>query len=170
MWPWRKQIEVVLASEAGDDATATLTMMLRYHRRSVTIDEVRKAVHDDGVEPPDALHVVQAAERFRCRCAACSSRIRGCSCIFRCHASGICRQRPRRFRGGWGGVEDGFFVVVAAIAGLRVRWIDPYSGPLVRNHRDFLENATGVFLVFDKAHAIPQARRLGDRGPPGSSA
>jgi hypothetical protein len=39
MWPWwKKRVEIVLASTAGDDATAALTMILRYHRRSVSIE------------------------------------------------------------------------------------------------------------------------------------
>src|SRR5215475_6642238 len=65
MWPWRRRIEVVLASRAGDDATAALTMILRHHRRSVTLDDVRQAIYGGRTGAPNANQVVAAAESFR---------------------------------------------------------------------------------------------------------
>jgi ABC-type bacteriocin/lantibiotic exporter with double-glycine peptidase domain len=40
-------------------------MLLRYHRRPVTFDEVRQAIYKDRTGVPNAAHVVEAAERFR---------------------------------------------------------------------------------------------------------
>jgi len=55
---------VVLASSAGDDATAALTMILRYHRKPVTFDEVRKAIDKDGSGVLNESDAVESAERF----------------------------------------------------------------------------------------------------------
>ena len=42
-------------------------MILRYHRKPVTFDEVRKAIYKDRTGVPNASDVVEAAERFRLR-------------------------------------------------------------------------------------------------------
>src|ERR1700759_202438 len=67
MWPWRRRVEVVLASSAGDDATAALTMILRYHRKPATFDEGRQAIYEDRTGVPNAAQVVNAAERCHLR-------------------------------------------------------------------------------------------------------
>lgn len=158
MWPWRRRVEVVLASSAGDDTTAALTMILRYHRRSVTFDEVRQAIYDDRTGPPNGNHVVAAAEHFRLQ-------VRGLgidrpTLLARIPTPNIAHVMrdpgpfPRRLDGGL----DGSFVVVVSTSPRRIRWIDPYTGQRDREHAAFLEYASGVFLVFEDARALPRAK------------
>lgn len=42
-------------------------MILRYHRKPVTFDEVRQAIYEDRTGAANAAHVINAAERFRLR-------------------------------------------------------------------------------------------------------
>jgi hypothetical protein len=61
---------------------------------------------------------------------------------------------PRRLHPGLAG----YFAVVVSTSPRRIRWIDPYIGPRNREHAVFLEYASGGFLVFDEAQALPRAR------------
>jgi ABC-type bacteriocin/lantibiotic exporter with double-glycine peptidase domain len=158
MWPWRRRVEVVLTSSAGDSTTAALTMILRYHRRSVTLDEVRQAIHGDRTGAANANQVVAAAEHFRLH-------VRGLgidhpTLLTQIPTPNIAHMMmdpgpfPRRLDQGL----EGTFVVVVSISPRRIRWIDPDMGQRDREHAVFLEYASGVFLVFDDAHTLPRAR------------
>ena len=159
MWPWRKRVEVVLASTAVDDAVAALTMILRYHRKPVSLDEVRQAIYEDGPELPDAAHVIAAAERFRLRG-------RGLLLEDRIWLTRI--PMPNIAHMMWHRGEFprllsseglyGYFTVVTSASPHRVRWIDPYLGEIDDDLTRFLELASGVFLMFDRAPALPPAR------------
>ena len=158
MWPWRRRVEVVLALIAGDDATATLAMILRYHRRSVTLDEVRQAIHGDRTGALNANHVVAAAEQFRLQARGLAAdhptqlgQIPTPSIAHMMQGPGPFPRRRDQDR-------DGYFAVVVSISPRRIRWIDPYSGQRDHEHAVFLEYASGVFLVFDDAQALPRAR------------
>jgi ABC-type bacteriocin/lantibiotic exporter with double-glycine peptidase domain len=158
MWPWRRRVEVVLASTAGDDTTAALTMILRYHRRSVAFDEVRQAIYEDRTGAPNANHVVAAAEHFRLQVRGLA--IDHPTLLARIPTPSIAHVMrdpgpfPRRLDEGL----DGYFAVVVSISPRRVRWIDPYLGEHDHEHAVFLDYASGVFLVFDDGHALPRAR------------
>jgi ABC-type bacteriocin/lantibiotic exporter with double-glycine peptidase domain len=158
MWPWRRRVEVVLASSAEDGTTAALTMILRYHRRSVTLDEVRQAIYGDRTGAPDANQVVAAAEHFRLH-------VRGLGIdhptqVARIPTPNIAHMMPDRgpFPRALDKSLDGYFVVVVSTSPRRIRWIDPSMGQRDREHAVFVERASGVFLVFDDAHALPRAR------------
>lgn len=145
-------------SSSGDDATAALTMILRYHRRTVTVDEVRKAIHDGRTGVPHAGHVIAAAERFR---------LRGRGLVID-HPGWLARiptpniahmmsdrgQFPRSLDNGL----DGYFAVTVSTSPRRIRWIDPYVGQIDDEPAAFVEFASGVFLVFEDAQALPRAK------------
>jgi ABC-type bacteriocin/lantibiotic exporter with double-glycine peptidase domain len=158
MWPWRRRVEVVLASSAGDDATAALTMILRYHRRPGTFDEVRRAIYEDRTDA-SAAHVVKAAERFHLRGRGYG--LEDSALLARIPTPCIAHMKPDR--GPVPRASDaavyGYFAVVAAISSHRVRWIDPYVGQIDNAPVEFFTLASGTFLVFDKA----ASRRAGPR-------
>jgi ABC-type bacteriocin/lantibiotic exporter with double-glycine peptidase domain len=162
MWPWRRRLEVVTVSSAGDDATAALTMILRYHREPVTLDEVRRAIHGDRTGVPHAGHVIGAAERFHL------------------HGRGLAVDDPRQLvhiptpsivhlASELGPFPwplenlDGFFGVLVSISPRRARWIDPYIGEREGDLARFIAVASGVFLVFDHVPTLPRARLHGTR-------
>jgi ABC-type bacteriocin/lantibiotic exporter with double-glycine peptidase domain len=158
MWPWRRRVEVVLAASAGDDATAALTMILRYHRKPVTFDEVRQAIYQDRSPPVTALDLVHAAEQFRLRARGLA--VADPSSLTRLPTPTIAHVMPGRgtFPRPRDGDVDGYFAVVVAISPQRIRWIDPYTGEIDDEHGEFVQHASGVFLVFDAAEPIPRAR------------
>lgn len=149
-------MEVVLAASAGDDATAALTMILRYHRKPVTFGEVRQAIYRDGSATPHAGHVITAAEQFRLRGAGL--RVEHAAQLARLAVPAIAHMLVERGpfpRPGLGG--DGFFAILVEISPRRVRWIDPYAGEIEEDRGDFLAHASGVFLVFEPADPLPRA-------------
>jgi ABC-type bacteriocin/lantibiotic exporter with double-glycine peptidase domain len=158
MWRWNKRLDVVLASEAGDDSIAALATIVRFHDRSVTLEQVRQAVHDVGGEA-NAAQIADAAERFSLQTQG--FMISHCSRIAQIRTPSIAhmvRVRgdiPRR----WQNI-DGYFAVVGSISMLfrRVAWIDPYSGRTTTSLSEFLHYASGAFLVFEKAQALPRAK------------
>jgi ABC-type bacteriocin/lantibiotic exporter with double-glycine peptidase domain len=158
MWPWRRPVEVVLASSAEDDATAALTMILRHHRRSVTLDEVRQAIYGDRPGTPDANHLVSAAAQFRLQVRGL--RLEDPMLLARIPTPNIAhvmRGRgpfPRSLASGL----DGYFAVAVSTSPRRIRWIDPYVGQRDQDHAMFLERASGVFLVFEDAQSLPRAK------------
>ena len=148
MWPWRRRVDVVLASSAGDDTIAALTMILRYHRKSVTFDEVRRAIYEDRTGLPTALDVVHAAERFQLRGRGLAveepMQLAHIATPTIAHMMPDRGEFPRpRDKG-----LDGYFVVVASISPRRIRWIDPYIGQIAGDHTKFLELTSGIFLEF----------------------
>lgn len=156
MWPWRRRVEVLLASSAGDDATAALAMILRYHRRPATLDEVRRAIHGDRTGAPTAQQVVEAAERFRLRGRGLKlgdprllARIPMPSIVHLVLEPG---PFPRPLEN-----LDGYFGVLVLASPRRVRWIDPYDGETEDDLAGFLAIASGVFLVFDELPVLPRA-------------
>jgi ABC-type bacteriocin/lantibiotic exporter with double-glycine peptidase domain len=155
MWPWRRRVQVVLNSSAGDDATAALAMILRYHRKPATLDEVRQAIYGDrtGVH---AGHVIEAAERFRLRGRGLAlddprqlAYIPTPSIV---HLGAEPGPFPRPLEN-----LEGHFGVMVSILPRRVRWIDPYIGELEDDLAGFLAIASGVFLVFDEVDPLPRA-------------
>jgi ABC-type bacteriocin/lantibiotic exporter with double-glycine peptidase domain len=149
---------VVLTSSAGDDATAALTMILRYHRKPVTFDQVRRAIYAARAGAPNAGNVVKAAERFRLH-------VRGLSIddpilLERLPMPNIAHmmrdrgQFPRALDGGL----DGYFAVVVSISQRGVHWIDPYVGQIDDELDAFCEFASGIFLIFDEAAPLLRAR------------
>jgi ABC-type bacteriocin/lantibiotic exporter with double-glycine peptidase domain len=158
MWPWRRRVEVVLASSAGDDATAALTMILRYHRKPVTFDEVRQAIYEAGASVANAWHVVTAAERFRTRARGLGlDDPRQLASLPTPSIAHVMWDRGRFPRPRDQGL-DGYFAVLAATSPHRVRWIDPYAGQKDDAPAEFLEVASGTFLVFGEPSALPRAR------------
>ena len=157
MWPWRRRVEVVLAARAQDNAAAALTMILRYHRRAVTIDEVRQAIDGDRTGAPHAGHVVDAAARFRLRGRGLAlddpqqlAQIPTPSIVHLMNDRG---RFPRPFEN-----LDGYFGVVVSRSPQQVRWIDPYDGENEDAPAGFFAIASGVFLVFDEVAPLPRAR------------
>jgi len=157
MWPWRRP-EVVLVEDAGDDATAALTTILRFHRRSVTTAEVRRAVRDAGDDPPSANTIVAVAERFRLQTRGLlvedPQQIMRLALPCIVHMSHTPGQYPRPL----GEVEDGYFAVLTALKLDRVHWIDPYEGAIDATYQVFFEYASGAVLVFGRARPLPPAR------------
>jgi len=187
MWPWRRRVEVVLASSAGDDATAALTMILRYHRKPVTLDEVRQAIHKDR-KPLDVEAAIRMLSQDRSVTleevlrATRKDRVPHAGTVveaadrFDLHARGLAVDDPMvlksiptpniahmmRVRGQYprpleGGL-DGYFAVVVSISQHNVHWINPYVGQLDDEPDAFCEFASGIFLVFDEAAPLPRAR------------
>jgi ABC-type bacteriocin/lantibiotic exporter with double-glycine peptidase domain len=159
MWRrWWRQPEVVLVADAGDDATAALTTILRFHDRSVSIAEVMQVLERDETGRSHAGHVVAAAEHFRLRAQGFfvedERSLREVSTPNIAHMS----MTPGSFPRPPGTVDDTYFSVVVAISESRVREIDPYRGRLNWARSDFLSHATGVFLTFDAASPLPRAR------------
>jgi ABC-type bacteriocin/lantibiotic exporter with double-glycine peptidase domain len=160
MWRWNKRLEAMLASEAGSDSAAALTMIVRYHRRSVTIHQVRQALDASGPDPT-AHQVIEAAAYFSLR------------------ARGLVIDHPRLIdkiptpniahmlsvsgdfsRPEFGGA--GYFAVVASASARsrRVDLIDPYSGRADVTLSEFFDFSSGIFLVFDEASPPPRAKLL----------
>jgi ABC-type bacteriocin/lantibiotic exporter with double-glycine peptidase domain len=161
MWPWRRRVEVVLAADAGDDATAALTMILRHRGKPVTFDEVRDAIYGDRTGAANMAHVLEAAERFGMHGRGLQLEDRRQLAYIPApsivHLMWDRGAFPRSLDGGL----DGYFVVVTSISPQRVRWIDPYVGPTERVHDAFFEIASGVVLVLEQAQALPGARLHG---------
>jgi ABC-type bacteriocin/lantibiotic exporter with double-glycine peptidase domain len=158
MWRWNKRLDVVLASEAGGDSIAALATIVRFHDRSVTLEQVRDAVHYVG-GAANAAQIVKAAEHFSLRTQglelSASSLIAQIPTPNIAHMVRARGDIPRRWQN-----TDGYFAVVGSISMLfrRVAWIDPYSGRTEASLGEFLHYASGIFLVFEKAQALPRAK------------
>jgi hypothetical protein len=132
-------------------------MILRYHRRSVTPDEVRQVIYGDRTGKPDGNHLLAAAEHFRLRVRGLA--IDHPTLLTRIPTPNIAHVMlspgpfPRPFP-----PPEGYFVVVVSTSPRGIRWIDPHVGQLDREHAVFIERASGVFFVFDDAHALPRAK------------
>jgi ABC-type bacteriocin/lantibiotic exporter with double-glycine peptidase domain len=158
MWPRRRRVEVVLASDAGDDATAALAVILRYRGRRVALDEVRGAIYEGRVGPPTAAHLVEAAERYRLRTRGLM--VQDPRQIARLPTPNIAHvtwERGTLPRASAGDLE-GYFSVVVSVSPHRVRWIHPYSAQRDQELAEFCEYASGIFLVFDEAADLPRAK------------
>src|SRR5262249_40019863 len=147
-----------LDSSAGDDATAALTMILRYHRRRVSFDDVRWAIFEDRTGAPSAADVIAAAEHFRLH--GRGLMLEDPTLLGRiptpniAHLMGDGGPFPRRLNEGLAG----YLAVVVATSAHHVRWIAPHVGQIDDPRAAFLEFASGVFLVFDEAPAPPHAK------------
>jgi ABC-type bacteriocin/lantibiotic exporter with double-glycine peptidase domain len=155
-WPWSRRVELV---RDADDSTAALTMMLRYHRRTVTADEVAAtldATRNDE-DRPNAVHIVEAAARY-------GMSVRGVfvddwrqisdlpmPCI--CHLSRTLHAfpRPQSAR------DHTSFAVLDRVSSLRWSLFDPELGESRHELADVALALTGVFLVFSSV-TIPPAR------------
>jgi len=133
-------------------------MILRYHRKAVTFDEVRQAIYGDGTGRLNAGHVVAAAEHFRLRARGLGAE--DPSQLASLPTPSIAHMMPNRgpFPRPLDQRLDGYFAVVTSTSLPRVRWIDPNVGQIDDRLVDFLAFASGVFLVFDEASALPRAR------------
>ena len=159
MWRrWWRQPEVVLIADAGDDATAALTTILRFHGRSVSIAEVKQVLERDETGCSHAGHVVAAAEHFRLRVQGIF--VEDGRCLGEVSTPSIAHMSmtPGSFPRPLGTVDDSYFSVVVAISESRVREIDPYRGQFNWARSDFMSHATGVFLTFDAASPLPRMR------------
>ena len=158
MWRWTRRLDVVLASDAGDDSIAALATIVRFHYRSATLEQVQQAVHSVGGEA-NAVQLVHAAEHFSLRTRGLelthSSLIAKIPTPCIAHMARVRGDIPRR----WQNI-DGYFAAVGSISTLfrRVAWIDPYSGRTKASLSEFLHYASGIFLVFDRAQKLPRAR------------
>jgi len=124
----------------------------------VTIEEVRRAIDVEHGGGWTAAKVVEAAERFRLRGRGLGvehpAQLATLSIPNIAHMASERGRFPRSLEGGL----DGHFVVVTAISPRRVCWIDPYVGQITDEPAEFLEFASGVFLVFDEAIPLPRAK------------
>lgn len=161
MWPWRRRVEVVLASDAGDDTTAALTMILRYHRKSVTFDEVRDAIYGGRMGAPNMSQVIGAAEQFCMQGRGLKLEHPRQLAYLPTPSIAHMMWEPGPFPRSIEGGLDGYLVVVTSVSPPRVRWVDPYVGQRDHERDAFLEVASGVVLVFEKAGALPGARLHG---------
>ena len=163
LWPRKRMLDVVLNDDAGCDAAATLTMILRFHGRSASRAEVRAAIDAEGCSPGTALGIVQAAERFRLR------------------ARGLQLTQPRHFfeiakpsivhilpqpgpfprDGEGGGWAEGYFAVLEAASLAHIGLIDPYVGRVDVGHAAFFTIASGVVLTFGEGAPLPRAALRG---------
>ncbi|HWO20937.1 MAG TPA: cysteine peptidase family C39 domain-containing protein [Kofleriaceae bacterium] len=164
MWPWRTRIEPVTWAEAGDDATASLAMILRYHKKQVRLDEVRCAIHADGALHISAGSIVGAAKSFGLRATGLE--------VFDAHdliqrVSSPCIMHvptdpalPARAH--LESVRDGFFAVVEKVSPYlgKLTLIDPQSGD---REELFLRGRSGILLLFEPAHALPVAKLISQR-------
>jgi hypothetical protein len=133
-------------------------MLLRYHRRPVTFDEVRQAIYEDRTGVPNAGDVVKAAERFRLRVLGLAAEDPMLlESIPTPNIALMMRDRGQFPRSLDGGI-NGYFAVVVSISQHSVRWINPYVGEIDEEPDAFCELASGIFLVFDEAHPLPRAR------------
>jgi ABC-type bacteriocin/lantibiotic exporter with double-glycine peptidase domain len=162
MWPWKNRIDVVLANETGDTTLAALAMVVRYHARSVTLDQVRDAVTEVGGEvggEVTAVQMIEAAERFGLR--GTGFEVLGPRTIAALRTPNIAHMMrargniPRSWQ-----QADAYFAVVSSVSTLvsRVSWIHPELGRKESTIDEFFHYASGVFLVFEKALPLPRAQ------------
>ena len=158
-WPWSKRIELVELDDDTDDAAATLTMMLRYHGRSVRPDEVVKALESIAQGWPSAGHMVEAAALFGMTVRGVivgdvrDVAIMSTPCI--CHLSRTAHSfpRPESVRG------DTRFAVLERVSTKTALVVDPESGVNSMPFSELVLFSTGVFLLFEPT-TIPRARVL----------
>ena len=152
-WPWKRRVEVITREQAGDDATAALAMILRYHRRTVTIDEVRQAIFRGEHRPSNALDLVQAAENYRLR----GQGVRIDHPSFLQRITLPCIAHMSFGRASLEQPIDGHFAVIDRVTPSGAHLIDPYRGPSDDAYADLVDMWTGVVLVFEEASAAPRA-------------
>ena len=144
MWPWRRWIEPILAAEAGDDATACLAMVLHHYRRPATLAEVHAAIHAEGFDPrPSAQAIVHAAEHF-------GLHGRG---IKADDVSKLARLVPVVAH-----LVPGSFTVVVSVGRRSVELCDPYTRMFDMARDRFERQASGAYIVFERAARLPVAR------------
>lgn len=163
-WPWKRRVEVVLVEDAGDDATATLAMILRYHRRTIAIADVAEALSVDSGPVRTALDIVHAAEHFRLQTRAVELAHAShfgqipLPCI--AHMSRTLGSLPRRHEE----YGDCYFALIERVTPSTVHWIDPYEGRVEHFQDDLAAQATGVCLLFGEADPLPGAMLRSARG------
>jgi ABC-type bacteriocin/lantibiotic exporter with double-glycine peptidase domain len=158
VWPRRKKIVPILVAEAGDDATATLTMILRYHDRVVAIEDVADAVSVASNDSVSALDIVNAAASFGLLARGVKiddpALLPGLKVPNIAHLTrkrGLFPQHAPESR-------DTYFAVLEKANARLVRLVDPERGPVDQEVEAFLEHSTGIFLLFESGHALPHAR------------
>jgi hypothetical protein len=171
--PWRRRVEPVLSSQAGDDATASLATILYHHHRRVSLDEIRRAIYTGDSEIPNALQIVEAAANFGLR--ARGVKIDRAALVAALPTPNIAHllttpgQFPRdlanepriRVRLRDDGTEldhDTLFAVVTDVSSRRVAWIDPFTGPTRASLEQFVSLASGIFLLFEDGPPPPRAK------------
>jgi ABC-type bacteriocin/lantibiotic exporter with double-glycine peptidase domain len=167
-WPWQRRrlpLLAVTTVDAGDDATAALTMIVQCHYRNVTVEDVRRAVYTDpATRIPTAFDIVRAAEQFGMR--ARGVRIDDPAALLHVPTPSIAHLS--RARAPFPQPIDGaatFFAVLETVRALYASWIDPDVGRVEATPAAFLEHSTGVFLLLDAGAALPRAHAIPPRKP-----
>ena len=114
--------------------------ILRYHHRSVSVDDVRQAIYADGAIVPTAL----ARQIIRLPTPSIAHML----------------ATPGRFPRPSAEWSDGFFEVLETVSARRVRLISPYRGRRDVDYDELVKTSSGVFLVFEEATALPRAQRV----------
>jgi hypothetical protein len=140
-------------------------MVLRYHRRNVTFDEVRAAIY--GTDEPgeyDALQIVDAFSSFRLRCQGVLVEgwpppKRPPKLTTPCLAHMSVEPGPFPWDSAVGGEQpEKYFGVVDRLETHRVSVISPSIGPVQFRADQFLKFSTGIFLIFEESTDIPRMR------------
>ena len=165
MWPWKKRIEIVNPEDAGDDAIAALTMILRYYQKSVTVQEVEQAIYQSSTSGvPTALNLIAAGEHFGLQGKALGLQderhLDQIPTPNIAHMSLNPGRLPRQLPLP---LDNCYFAVVSSISTRRVCWVDPYLGNLDEARAEFAARASGVFLIFAQRDSLPVAKARATR-------
>lgn len=152
-------MEPVLADDTIDDTCAVLTMVARFHGRSIEPSKVDAMLRRLGAEPyqRDAANLVDGAAELGLRARgleldrAADIAALTFPCVAHLLASG--ERDPDSFGGA------GYFVLLERIylqhAELSV--IDPYSSRDREPVTHLFSRGSGVFITFEPGHKIPRA-------------
>ncbi|HWZ49772.1 MAG TPA: cysteine peptidase family C39 domain-containing protein [Herbaspirillum sp.] len=139
-WPFRwqagpRRVPMVAQQEAVECGAACLAMVLAYHGRWVTLEELREqcGITRDGTK---ATNVVKAAR------------------LHRMVAKGLQKDAselgklPLPLIVFW---NFNHFIVVESIGAEKLRIVDPAVGPMSMTHEQFAQGYTGIALAFEPA-------------------
>lgn len=156
----------MLAVDAhDDDATACLTMILRYHRRPGSVDDVYRALAEAepgwGGSGFTALATLRAAEHFGLEMKGL--KIGAASHLWQIRRPAILHLRPSGDPALKPADDEllgnGSFAVLSHTREAQeLHWIDPYVGRRRDSSRSLYERCTGVVLQFTRAQPLPRAR------------
>jgi ABC-type bacteriocin/lantibiotic exporter with double-glycine peptidase domain len=143
------RVTPILVREAGDDAVASLAMILAWHGIAATVEDVRKAIYGDRTDLPSAQMILDAASSF-------GLRGRGVQLECKAHfyhlerpsiAHVLCTKGPfpRALT-----AQDAFMVVVESVSEESLSLVSPYAGRQTVPILEFMDYASGVFLLFDR--------------------